>query len=126
MRRCRNSKKQTQTSRERRSGGKVLERQPYIFEIRTLHVLQIAPLSASIDYPFLKDRTPRICNPTVSPDQSHDCDTVCKGRGIISNGANQQYSGEEKTRGSILIQDIPSGVDRNAVYSNFIMKMGTC
>ena len=63
---CRNNKNRAQTSRKRRSGGKVLERQPLICNIQTVHILEMTPLSTSIVYPFLKDRILRLCNPTVS------------------------------------------------------------
>jgi hypothetical protein len=64
---CRNKKNRLQTSWERQSGGKVLERQPFTSEFQTFHVLEMTPLFTSIDYPFLKDRILRLWNPTVSP-----------------------------------------------------------
>src|SRR4030042_6097224 len=63
---CRNNKNRAQTSRKRRSGEKVLERQPFICNIQTVHLLEMTPLSTSIVYPFLKDRILRLWNQTVS------------------------------------------------------------
>ncbi len=56
----------SKTRRKRRSGGKVLGRQPYLSEIQTLHMIEIKQFSASTDYPFLKDRVLRLWNPIVS------------------------------------------------------------
>jgi hypothetical protein len=63
---CRNNKYLVQPQWKRWSGRKVLERQPFTWEIRAIHLLEITPLSPSIDNPFLKDRILRLWNPTIS------------------------------------------------------------
>jgi hypothetical protein len=41
-------------------------RKPFIYEFQTFHILEMTPLSASINHSFLKDRILRLWNPSVS------------------------------------------------------------
>ena len=43
-----------------------MERQPFTYEIQTLHILEMTSFSISADWPFLKDRIPKLGNLTVS------------------------------------------------------------
>jgi hypothetical protein len=79
---CRNNKNRAQTRRKRRSGGKVLKRQPFTCEIHTFHILEMTPLPTNIDYLFLKDRILRLWNPTVSSTRATIV-TQPQGRGRI-------------------------------------------
>jgi hypothetical protein len=60
MRLCRNNKNRAQTGRKRRSGGKLLERQPFAYKIHMLHILEMTPPFTNIGAPFLKDRILRL------------------------------------------------------------------
>ena len=64
--RLRRNKKTFRIRRKRRLGEKVLGRQPLTCEIQTSNILAMTPISRSADRAFLKERIPRLSNPTVS------------------------------------------------------------